>query len=366
MSRRQVTTALAERWRADAGNYPARVAWAPGGAQVAVAVAPGPVLLLDGATGEPAGAPAGHADGASCVDWSPDGAVLASGGHDGAVRLWGPAGEEVAELAAGAPWVEQVAWSEDGMLLATAAGKVVRVWTRDGVLAAELPRQASTVTALGWRPGARALPELATACYGGARLWRIGGGGGDGAGAGATGGAGTAPGHVEEPPQVAAAERKGSILTALWSPDGLRVATGAQDGLIHIWHPENDDKLEMGPYPSKVRTMAWSAKAGVLATIAGDMLVLWSFTGAGPAGKKPAMLKGHREEVLAVAAQERGPLLASGDADGVVAVWSPQGRSRPLTTVDLGDAVEQLAWAPCDRVLLAACAGGEVVALELE
>jgi WD40 repeat protein len=279
--------------------------------------------------------------------------VLASGGHDGAVRLWGPGGDLVAELAAGAPWVEQVAWSEDSQLLATAAGKVVRVWTREGVLVAELPRQASTVTALGWRPGTRALPELATACYGGARLWRIGG-------------AGAAPGQVEEPPQVAAEEWKGSVLAASWSPDGRRVATGAQDGLIHIWHPENDDKLEMGPYPSKVRTMAWSAKAGVLATIAGELLVLWSFSGAGPAGKKPAMLKGHKEEVLAVAAQERGPLLASGDADGVVAVWSPQGRSRPLVMVDLDDAVEQLAWAPGDRVLLAACAGGEVVALELE
>lgn len=358
MSRRQVTTALAERWRADAGDYPAGIAWAPGGAQVAVAVAPGPVLLLDGATGEPAGTPAGHAGGASCVAWSsaPNGPLLASGGHDGAVRLWGAAGEAVAELAAGASWVEQVAWSEDGDLLATAAGKVVRVWTREGVLVAELPRQASTVTALGWRPGKRALPELATACYGGARLWRIGGGSS----------AGTAPGQVEEPPQVAAAEWKGSVLAASWSPDGRRVATGAQDGLIHIWHPENDDKLEMGPYPSKVRTMAWSAAAGLLVTIAGELLVLWSFTGAGPAGKKPAMLKGHEEEVLAVAAQARGPLLASGDADGMVAVWSPQGRRRPLVTAGLGDAVERLAWAPGDRVLLAACARGEVVALELE
>lgn len=363
MSRQQVTTALAERWRADAGDYPAGIAWAPGGALVAVAAAPGPVLLLDGATGEPVGTPAGHADGASCVAWSDDpaGLLLASGGHDGAVRLWRPGGDLVAELVAGAPWVEQVAWSEDGQLLATAAGKIVRVWTREGVLAAELPRQASTVTAIGWRPGKLALPKLATACYGGARLWRIGGGA-----ARAAGGAGTACGQVEEPPQVAAAEWKGSVLAASWSPDGRRVATGAQDGLIHIWHPENDDKLEMGPYPSKVRTMAWSASAGMLVTIAGDLLVLWSFTGAGPAGKKPVMLKGHEEEVLAVAAQARGPLLASGDADGVVAVWSPQGRRRPLTTVDLGDAVERLAWSPGDRVLLAACAGGEVVALELE
>jgi WD40 repeat protein len=54
--------------------------------------------------------------------------MFVTAGQDGFVRLWdarldGP----VNELRCGAEWVEHVAWSDNGRLLATAAGRKLKV-----------------------------------------------------------------------------------------------------------------------------------------------------------------------------------------------------------------------------------------------
>jgi WD40 repeat protein/serine/threonine protein kinase len=90
----------------------------------------GRVQLWRTATAELFGEPSGHEGEAICLDISPDGKLLATGGRDGTARLW--------DLATGKPhgealWhldqVVDVAFSPDGRLLATLdeAG-TVRLW----------------------------------------------------------------------------------------------------------------------------------------------------------------------------------------------------------------------------------------------
>ncbi len=83
---------------------------------------------------------AGHGTSAWCAAFSPDGSLLASGMHDGTVRVWNPmTGEEINRINAGftghSPSVTRIAFSPDGRLLAGVSGmagpgidRAIRVW----------------------------------------------------------------------------------------------------------------------------------------------------------------------------------------------------------------------------------------------
>ena len=78
---------------------------------------------------------AGHRDWVWAVGWHPDGRQLASGGDDGGIRLWdGLTGERLFRLEGHAAGVRSLSWSPDGKLLASGGrdGRVV-IWEVEGL-----------------------------------------------------------------------------------------------------------------------------------------------------------------------------------------------------------------------------------------
>lgn len=221
---------------------------------------------------------------ALCLDWSPQG-VLASGGQDGRVALVGGGTAAAARaplLEACGGWVERVAWSPTGRLLAVAAGRRVELWTPNGdrrAMSAELP---ATVACVGWHPERR---WLAAGSYGGVVL--------------------LSPTSAEP---VAKLEWTGSVLELAFSPDGGRLAHGNQDSSVHFWELATRTEVEMLGYERKVRELAWSADGRWLATGGSETVTVWDFAGRGPAGSTPTELDGHVERVTALASQaQRAP-----------------------------------------------------------
>lgn len=119
--------------RRTVGSAVRALAVSKSGAVSAVGTAAGAIALFSG-DGTPGATLAGHAGGTEALAFDPDGALLASGGQDRAIRVWRVAtGEPIAELTGPTGDTSAVQFSPRGELLVAACddGKV-RAWAVRG------------------------------------------------------------------------------------------------------------------------------------------------------------------------------------------------------------------------------------------
>ena len=278
-------TKLTKLWEATIDGHVVSLAWSAchgsSSGYIAAAVADGPIALLDPMTGEICHMLPGHGFGTSCVCFSADGRCLASAGQDGKIRLWEPfVGSELQAMPAGAAWVERVAWCPSANLLASAAGKKLRLWNLDGEMVREYADHPSTIADIQWQPKEAI---LASTAYGKLYLWA--------------------------PEQQAAIREfawQGSMLALAWSPNAEYIAVGAQDNSVHFWLMKTGEDLQMSGYPVKVRELSWDHQSRYLATGGGPTPCVWDCSGKGPAGTQPLHLDAHQDNVNALAFQRRG------------------------------------------------------------
>jgi WD40 repeat protein len=266
-------------------GYVAALAWALDGQALGVADDSGGVTgVWVGVGSELIGH---HAGGALTVGWAP-GRTLASGGRDGRVRLDGRV------LEAGAGWVERVAWRPDGALLALASGRKVQFWTADGAcrdVSDELP---ATVACLAWHPKG---VLCGAGSYGGVRLIRANGGRTaerlDWTGsvlelAFSPDGRRLAHGnqdasvHFWDLPRRAELEMTGyplKVRELAWSSDGRWLATGGGDTAV-VWDfhrpggPAGSRPHELARHTERLTALAFQSHGPLLASAARDGLVL--------------------------------------------------------------------------------------------
>lgn len=320
-------------WTVDSGEYV--VGLAARSDRVVVLGGTGILSVLEGATGRQLarGQLPGH--GAQGLALHPVLDRVAVGCMDGHARVLDLEGRVLHALPAGKGWVQAVAWSGDGKLLATAAGRVVRTWTVDGSPVLESEPHAATVTALDWSP---VKADLASATYGSVHLFRFG-----------------------EGASAESLDWKGSLLSLAFSPDGKHLAAGTQECSVIFWKTASGRSAEMNGYPGKPLSLAWSPDGSLLATNGDATLCCWEFRGKGPEGTRPLLLEGHRAPATRVAWHPRKDLLVSGDRAGKLLFWTPRLRTRPIARAALGeDGVTAVSWDPAVTTLFAADGAGRV------
>ena len=128
--------ALQESYHLTLDDFIIDLAWSPDGSRLAAVTVEGGVFLIDlerdATNPEFIGQ---HDGGGNSISWSWDGVEFATAGHDGVAKVWdGHSGREIACVQAGDSWVGKVVYHPRKRVLASVAGKHLRLWSEERAL----------------------------------------------------------------------------------------------------------------------------------------------------------------------------------------------------------------------------------------
>jgi WD40 repeat protein len=338
------------------------LAVSPDGSRFASAGADGLVLQWNLATSRLDGTLTGNTERVFDVAFSPDGGLVASAGRDHTVRLW--------EASSGIPLhpsllghgvaVRGIAFAGSTLVSGGNDGRIF-VWDDDAGrsrLATRLPDQSEPVRAVAVSPNG---DVIATGSVDGkVVLRRSADGGRQGtplALPGPVNGLAFSPDSkrlatitsdgslqlwdVRTAQSVADPISTGDAAAVLaWSPRGQRLASGGNQGVVRIW----DDSLQPVGAPLKnsswVTALAFRASDGALLTTGADGVArIWLSDGS----SKPQKINRPVSLMTTGTFTADGQLVATGDIEGVVVLWSssavssrlPSQRTFPAGTGDV-------------------------------
>jgi WD40 repeat protein len=322
-------------------DYVADLAWSPGGESIAVAGGEGKVAIARVA------APAlnlevvgEHLLGTLALAWQPRGRIFATSGQDSSIALWDDAGKPVKRWKPAPTPTQALAFSPTGEILASAAGKVVTLWTPSGEKMHAFASAATSAAALAFdKPGT----DLGVALNGELAVHRI----------------------DKSRYETRRYKWSAACLTVNFSGNGRFLASGMADGSLHFWNRSTGKDSQMRGYDGRVERVAWSDNSRYLASCTGNEVVLWDFTGRGPEGTKPIVLKGHTERVDTFAWQTGGDHFVSGGRDWRLTLWRPGKTTQPIDVQMLDSEISATRWSPDGKRLAVGEKKGRVTLFEL-
>ncbi len=303
-----------------------RLAWNPDGRRLAVVTADGTIQIRDVVAGKEVLALGGQAGQIASLAWSPDGKSLASGSaffnqgqyeRAAEVKVWdGATGKEILTRALDKGPVFRVAWSPDGLHLASASKSSnqaeVRVW--EVSTSKEILHVGWAVFDcwLAWAPTGQ---RLVASAPGMARVWDL-----------ATGKEAL---NLRDLPGLPFLTDSREVVA--WHPDGQRLAAASTEWTVKVWDATTGKEVlslgrSVGALPPGLglqnsAVLAWSPDGKRLATSAQleRTIKVWDVA----TGKILTTCRQQDAALRALAWDANGKQLASAGEDATVKVWDP-------------------------------------------
>jgi len=145
--------------------------------------------------------------------------------------------------------------------------------------------------------------------------------------------------------------QKASVFALAWSPDGTRIVSGGQDNTAQVWDANQARHiLTYTAHTSSVNALSWSPNSTYIASASADFTVrVWNAS-----DKRPLFTFSHLNNVRAVAWSPDGRYIASAGDDKIVQVRDAS--SGTLIYAYRGHAarVWKLAWSPNSKRIVSA------------
>jgi WD40 repeat protein len=341
-AKQSLSFALEPRATATFDDYVADVAWSPDGQSFAIAGGEGKVGLAratgDSLTVDTVGE---HLLGTLGIAWQPHAKRFATSGQDSAVCLWdGDTGKEIKRWKPAPTPTQALTFSPSGEMLASAAGKVVALWSPLGEKIHAFAPAATAAVALAFdKPGT----DLGVALNGELAVHRI----------------------EKSRYETRRYKWPAACLTVNFSGNGRFLASGMADGSLHFWNRSTGKDSQMRGYDGRLDLVGWSDNSRYLASCAGNEIVLWDFSGKGPEGTRPIVLNGHTDRVDSFAWQTGGDYLVSGGRDWRLTLWRPAKAKQPIDVQMLDSEISVVRWSADGKRLVAGEKKGRVTLFEL-